>query len=864
MKLQLRQTLFTAALIGLAPTLAHADTNLIPQPASMQIKQGAPFVLKNNTAFVATGEAAAEAQFLASQMRAATGFKLSVKNSGKSAITLQLNANLKDKLGEEGYTLESNQNGVTITAATRAGLFYGGQSLRALLPPQIMRAAPVVGDRMNWTVPAVSIEDQPRFGWRGYMLDDSRHFFGVDYVKSLLDNMAARKLNILHWHLTDDEGWRIEIKALPKLTEVGAWRGTDVTLPNVRGEKHARYGGFYTQAQIREIVAYAAARHIDVMPEIDLPGHELALLASYPEAGPTVKGDGVSATGFHDNAISPVRPESLAIVDKIYDEVAALFPFEYIHIGGDEVNYGFWKNDPQIKEFMEQEKLKNLHEVQVAFTKRLEGVVARKGKKLFGWNEILDDKLSKGTGIMSWTGTGPGYNAARRGFPVVMSPGQYSYLDMGYGGNGEPESHSWAGNVTLERMYSFDPLGDGGNLTPAEKARIMGVQAHGWSEFIRAGKTGLMEFKTDQEALDYKLWPRLLATSEVAWTPQDKRTFQDFSRRLDADEYQRLADANVFFRVPPPNAVTLKAGVVTIDGPFAGADVRTTFDGTTPTLASPRYEKPFALNGRDAGALRARTFLNGRGSSLQVGARVEPIGTWKNGELKSAAQEFTYDATGNLASGGIWRASFRRTGGDKALRLDKATVLVNGVPVATATAGDITNKGDRAVARFDVPNVPAGAKVSVMATLAAPDGENVAGQVTLLKSERLEPDVTVASTYPAYQNNTIEAAGDWDDDTLFWIADFPKPGVLATWNFASPVSATSISLSSGERNGTKDQLLGGDLEISEDGTNFRKVAGFTYGSAAADLPANTKVKAIRVVATQTQSTWVMLRDPVLR
>lgn len=851
------------AALALAPVLAHADVKVIPLPSSFKELRAAPFVLPPSAALVATGEAAAEAEKLAGVLRAATGYALPVKESGAGAIVLSLDPKLESALGKEGYRLESGPSGVRIAAAAPAGLFYGAQTLRQLLPPQAFSATPAQG--VKWTVPAVSIEDKPRFAWRGFMLDDARQFFGVDYVKHLLDNMAAHKLNRFHWHLTDDEGWRIEIKSLPKLTEIGAWRGTECALPDVRDEKHKRFGGFYTQDQIREIVAYAKARHIEIMPEIDLPGHARAIVTAYPETLPTVVGGGVSAQGFKANVISPVRPEALAIVDKIYAEVAALFPFEYIHVGGDEVNHAVWKDCPQIKAHMEANGLRNLHEAQVHFTKRLEGVVAKHGKKLFGWNEVMDDKLDKGTGIMSWTGTGPGYHAVRKGYPVVMAPGPHAYLDMGYGGaSGEPPTHWWAGDVTNARVYAFDPLGDGGNLKPEEKARILGVHGALWCEFVRPWKGDYVEFKTYGEAADYRVWPRLVALSEVAWTPQKKRAYDDFCSRLDASHYRRLAASGTHFRVPVPDAVTLKAGWIAIKGPYPGADLRYTFDGSVPTENSPKYEKPFPLDGRDPGRFRVRNFLDGRGSTLVSGAKAEPIGFWKEKELKAEPADFTYDATGNLASGGVWRIVFKREGGDKPLRLDRAVVLVNGMKLAEAKAADIVNKGDRAVARVSIPGVSAGAKVAVVATLAAPEGDKVRGSVVLLKSERLEPAVKVTSAHGAYGDSTTDKAGDWDDDTLFWIGHAPKPGVLATWEFAGPVAVRKVVAPSGERNGTKDQLVGGDLEISEDGKTFRKVASFAYGSAEAELPAGTKIRALRVVATEAQTSWIRLRDPILR
>lgn len=859
----MKRTALLLAALSLSPLTLEADTKLVPQPASMRVTDGAPYLIAPDAVIVGLGEAGSEAEVLAKQLRAATGYSLPVKNEGVGAITLTLDPKRADQLGKEGYSLQSNAGGVKIVAASPAGLFYGGQTLRQLLPPEA--ASPKVVAGVKWTVPVVSIEDQPRMAWRGFMLDEARQFFGMEYVKHLLDNMAAHKMNVLHWHLSDDEGWRVEIKSLPKLTEIGAWRGTECALPDVRKENHKRYGGFYTQEQVREIVAYAKERHIDIMPEFDLPGHARAIVTAYPEALPTKMGGGVSAQGFAGNVISPARPEALAIVDKIYDELAELFPFEYIHVGGDEVNHESWKDCPQIKELMEKEGLKNLHEVQVHFTKRLEEVVAKHGKKLFGWNEIQSEKLYRGTGIMSWTGTGPGYDAARKGFPVVMAPGPHCYFDMGYGGaTGEPPSHWWAGDVSVARSYAFDPLADGGDLSADAKDRIMGVQGALWTEFVKPWKGDLVEFKTYGEHADYKIWPRLAAIAEIGWTPQERRNYEDFSSRLDLDYYRRLEANGTNFRIPVPDAVTLKAGWIQIKEPFPGADLHYTLDGTVPTEKSPRYEKPFALDQRDPARLRVRTFIDGRGSTMVAGAKAEPIGTWKEGELKSSPASLTYDATGNLSSGGIWRVVFRRTGGNKPLRLDAVSVTVNGKVVAEAKPGDLANRKDRAIARVQIPDLPAGAKVMVSAMLAAPEGEQVKGEVTLLKSERLEPAVTVSSTLGAYGESSAAMAGDWDDSTQFWIASQPQKGVLATWEFATPLSLRKLSVPSGDRDGIKDQLVGGDLEISADGKTFRKVASFAYGAATVELDQETKVKALRVVATEDQKTWVILRDPIMR
>ena len=316
------------------------------------------------------------------------------------------------------------------------------------------------------------------------MLDYSRHYLDVDYTKHLLNGMALHKLNVLHMHLSDDDGWRIEIRKYPKLTEIGAWRGTQCPLPNTRpGETFARYGGFFTQDQIREIVAYAARLHINIMPEIDLPGHSLALCTAYPEVRPVTTNVAPSGRGRGgNNVISPAKESNYAMIDDILGELAALFPFDYVHIGGDEVNYNSWKDCPEIQDLMQREKLAALRDAQVYFTKRLEDILARHHKLMIGWNEILNDKLRRSTAILSWTGTAPGYQAARQGFPVVMAPGPHCYFDMGYAqGYDEPPSLSWAGQIDLERCYAFDPLAEKG-LTAEQSQKFLGVQACLWSE----------------------------------------------------------------------------------------------------------------------------------------------------------------------------------------------------------------------------------------------------------------------------------------------------------------------------------------------------------------------------------------------
>jgi hexosaminidase len=611
--------------------LAAEPAGLVPKPAKAQWTGGV-FTLSDaiGIAYVGAG-AQTEAAALAEMLRPATGYKLRVGTLARAKeprMVLTLDPTLEAKLGKEGYTLEVDTGEVRIRAGAPAGLFYGGQTLRQLLPPAIYASTPQAG--VKWDIPCCKIEDQPRFAWRAFMLDYSRHFSDVATTKRLLDAMAMHKLNILHMHLADDEGWRIEIKKYPKLTEVGAWRGTKTALPNppyMKAEAgNERYGGFFTQADIRELLAYAAARHINLMPELDLPGHSLALCTAYPETAPTKFPDKVkSAQGFKGDAISPAKESNYAMVDDIMGELAALFPFDYIHIGGDEVNHDLWKACPEIQALIQREKLGDERGAQVYFTKRLEGILAKHHKKMIGWNEILNDKLLRSTAIMSWVGTGPGYEAAKMGFPVVMAPGPHCYFDMSYPhSNDEPPGHSWAGMIDAARCYAFEPLGEKG-LDPAQAKNIMGVQACLWCEYIFPwkSKTGWQEWPTMWDAIGFKAFPRLCALAEMGWTPKELRNYPEFADRLGVN-LQRLKNAGVPFRVPPPEAV-VREGRIQILPPYTNATVRYTLDGSDPF----RSAGAVLWDGRpvegDPAQFRARTFVGTLPSPLHVGARTEPF-----------------------------------------------------------------------------------------------------------------------------------------------------------------------------------------------------------------------------------------------
>ena len=449
----MKSSLLIACLLQLlvAPALSQKNIAIIPVPNNITTGTG-QFVLRSNTIIYTDPDPEWKqiASQLAERIKIATGFNLKIveSNSPSSKGIILKKAPFRASCpAPGGYTLTVTPSTVTITALplSESGLFYGVQTFIQLLPPQIESAKAQTG--VTWSIPAVTISDSPRFGWRGLMLDVSRHFFTVAQVKDFIDQMVKYKFNLLHLHLTDDQGWRIEIKSLPKLTEVGAWRvertGTFGTLSKPRPGEPATYGGFYTHEDIKELVQYAADRFVDILPEIDIPGHSLAALASYPQLSCTPAdfyvsrgdrfmvwpGGGQHFYGLIDNTICPANEFAYEFIDKVMAEVAMLFPFGYIHMGGDETARNFWEKSEQIKALMTKENLANLDEVQSYFVKRVEKIINAKGKKMIGWDEILQGGLAPNAAVMSWRGMNGGIQAAKMGHEVVMSPTDYVYID---------------------------------------------------------------------------------------------------------------------------------------------------------------------------------------------------------------------------------------------------------------------------------------------------------------------------------------------------------------------------------------------------------------------------------------------------
>ena len=527
-----------------APTDSIA---IIPRPVSVTHHPGV-FKLHPRTVVMARAGLEPLAGRLADYLRPATGYDFTVTTSttlpdaagpDPTIIMLQLDSLLSGH-GAESYSIDISSSTVVIKGASPAGVFYGLQSLRQLFPPEIFRKAPV--GAVRWSIPCVSIVDYPRFGWRGMHLDVVRHFMPKEFVEKYIDLLALYKFNRFHWHLTDDQGWRIEIKHYPRLTSVGGWRAQTLVGRQSDDTAHAvydstRHGGFYTQEDIREVVAYAAERFITVVPEIEMPGHAQAAISAYPELGSTGQPVKVKEDwGVSEWILSP-SDSTIGFMENVLTEVMGLFPGKWIHTGGDEAVKTQWKASPVAQQRIMTLKLKDEDALQGWFTARVDSFLAAHGRTLVGWDEILDGGLSPNAVVMSWRGIDGGIAAARAGHDAVMAPGDYTYFDHYQSGDRDSEPTAIGGFLPLDTVYAYDPVPS--TLTPDQARHILGGQGQVWTEYI-----------PDPKRVEYMAFPRMEALSEVLWTPPARKDFTDFFARLSTADVARLDALDVRYRSP--------------------------------------------------------------------------------------------------------------------------------------------------------------------------------------------------------------------------------------------------------------------------------------------------------------------------
>jgi hexosaminidase len=586
-----------------------ADYRLIPFPSQLTPRAGA-FRMDRATVLRVSDpgdERLRElARYAAEMIQARSGIAVRVsdrrgRGTEDGAILLLLRAESVET-NAEAYGLEVSAERVLISAATHAGLFYGIQTLRQL--------APAASGAEHADVPAVEIADRPRFAYRGMHLDVGRHFFPMSFVKKYIDLLAMYKMNTFHWHLTEDQGWRIEIKRYPRLTEVGAYRKETLLARNFDpyiGDRKP-YGGFYTQDEIREVVAYASSRFVNVIPEIEMPGHSMAALAAYPELACT-EGPFEVATvwGVHEDIYCP-KEETFAFLEGVLAEVIELFPGPYVHIGGDEAPKRRWEESEIAQAVIRREGLEDEHELQSYFIRRIERYLLAHGKRLIGWDEILEGGLAPQATVMSWRGTAGGIEAAQQGHDVIMTPTSHVYFDY-YQGDPRFEPLAIGGYTPLEKVYEFEPVPD--VLNETEARHVLGAQGNVWTEYMRT-----------PQYVEYMVFPRMLALAEVVWSPANARDWSRFVASLPAS--LRLLDPyRVTYQVSAPRGlerdiITLDEEVsVTLSTLMPDAQIRYTIDGSDPTTGSSLYNGPFQLPVDSGGVVvTARSFLdNGRSSS---------------------------------------------------------------------------------------------------------------------------------------------------------------------------------------------------------------------------------------------------------
>jgi len=612
-------------------TIQAQQIKLIPEPSSMQIGNGT-FKLPNEIAIQVPSAFESLGNIISSRLKVVTGKKVIQSSQKNASIHFEQVQDLT--LGKEGYHLSVNEKGIHVKAQTYAGALYAWQSILQLCPPAIYGNQ--TDKTINWTIPYVQITDVPRFEWRGFMLDVSRHFFTVAEVKKMIDEMVMYKLNRLHFHLSDDNGWRVEIKALPKLTSVGAWRPNrigkwhNITTPDLAEPK--TYGGFYTQEDIKDLVAYAKTKHIEIMPEIDIPGHSMAFLAAYPQLSTTpnypyqvnagfefIDWSGINGhnTAKIDNNLDPSKKEVYEYLDIIFGELATLFPFEYMHMGGDETAKNNWAKSEDIKALMQKENLKSQEEVQSYFVHRVEKIMQSKGKKLMGWDEILEGGLAPEAAVMSWRGVKGGAEAAKQKHPVVMSPSSHNYLDY-YQGEATAEGAVYAG-LRMKKTYSFEPVPEG-----VDEKYILGNQGNLWSEQLQNIRN-----------LEYMAWPRLMAIAEVAWSPKSNKDWNKFTKKVEAhfailDTLKIKYAKSIYDPIVTTTLNTKGEFYASMEGEVDGLDFYYTIDESMPDNYSNHFSGPVFIP-EDVTIMRIISYRNGKpiGKLLNI-----PISSLKQRAVK--------------------------------------------------------------------------------------------------------------------------------------------------------------------------------------------------------------------------------------
>lgn len=705
--------------------------DIIPLPQEIT-KIGNNFSLNKDTKILYEKGLKDQADLLAGFLSPATGWDFELVESGSENTNCIL-LNLAGHIPEEGYELKVNKDNVTITANAGAGIFYGIQTLRQLLPVEIHNKRRQ--KNIAWTIEGIDIKDKPDYAWRGMMLDVSRYFFDTDYVMKYIDMMSMYKMNTLHLHLIDDAGWRLEIKKYPRLTSVGAWRG----------EGTERHGGYYTQEDIKELVAYAALRNIDIIPEIEVPAHTLAAIAAYPYLSCNEKPVKVQDQHSISRELYCVGKEStFEFLEDVLEEAFQLFPSKYIHIGGDEARYDRWKTCTHCQKRKEELGLKTEAELQVYFNRRMQSIAKKHGKTIVGWDEIIEEGLEDKAVGMVWHNKKKAFKATELGHDIVLALTDHLYFDFPESSiPGEVKAATWMPPIPLEKVYQFNPIIEG--LDEKYRPQILGAQGEMWSDQFIHG-TMLQDIEPINENrseayFDYLTFPRMSALAEVIWTQKSLQSWEGFEKRMQT-HYNRFDAAGYGYRVPQPKLVkkelTDDGYLIELENVVQGAEIRFTTDGIKPNTYSEVYSKPILI--KRLQDFQAITVVNRKQYSLPLLFPVSYpqfekhgvlMGEWRSKDVfADQAMELERNATGKIKKNGKYEVTFLYTDGENPIEIHGITIHKNGRIIADDMhVGKIGKQDKNNSYSFRIDDYETGATFKIKANIKGVGGNNSNGVI---------------------------------------------------------------------------------------------------------------------------------------
>ena len=855
--MKIRLLTFLSTFIFTGFLVAGVDVDIFPTPKDVGMKKGLSYeVQKQTPVYFDKGVSKAFADICIAQLGKVSDSEFKKTDDKNAAHVLTFELKKEMKFPKEKYILDVSKTGIAVRASHEAGLFYGMQSLSQLFS----------GEE---SIGLYVIIDQPRYAYRGLHLDVSRHFFDVDFIKRYIDLMALYKYNVFHWHLSDDDGWRIESKLYPKLTEVGAYRDR-VGRPGNQGaglnvDDGKPYGGFYTQEQIKEVIAYAKARNVEVIPEIDVPGHSAAIIKAYPELGAS-----------HD-VLNIGNPKTIEFLEKLFTEVAELFPSKYVHIGCDEVGLGAWKNNKDCLAKMKELGTEDPHDLHRWLVHHLHDHLAKQNKQSVAWCEVLDAKVKKDVLVMCWRDNNGWVKAPKLGHQIIVTPSMQAYFNYREDVGTLAPGHGGYRTV-IEKVYNFDPTDD--SLTDEQKKLVLGGQGCVWTEYIPLPKH-----------VEYITFPRAIALSEALWSPKEKKDYSTLHKRL-VFQYEYMDKFGVRYAVLAPEAKSLKvkfAGEtkITLTNPNQHGTIHYTLDGSEPDANSPTYPEG-GITVTESGKVKASVvFSKARKSySVSIGCEKEaPIPAVKlNGAKQGVWQtQYLYTKDGSwLHSKPVSRVKIDSTAPYKGAARKDATILENVgfIKIEKMGAYIFNVRNGQGVFYLHSKALKKGQAVSLAAGLhpfvltqeskngvspARVEMQTADGAVLkdmdklLYRSSRMKRnDYVITDSNISFQGkHPLANALDDSEDTFAWTNGVVKPGDVIIYRFSNPRELKSIKIITGKKNGG-DKLQGADLEVSTDGKTFKKLADFT-GGIASGTPEG-KIAAVRIKVIRPQNEWLVIRS----